>query len=74
MTVTEYKERKSQLIDTLTGTKSRTKATIGEGLSYFFGVLSVTGSSIKIRSEFIPPRPSNFAEVVQEQVILYFIE
>lgn len=59
LTITEYKERKSQLIDNLTGTKSRTKATIGEG------------SSAKIRSEFVPPRPPKFENITQEQATLH---
>jgi len=58
ITVTEYKERKSQIIDSMTGTRSVSKNT---------GRPSVGVS--KVRQEFIPPRAPNFENVQEERAL-----
>ena len=64
ITVTEYKERKSQLVDNLTGTKS------SKSINSVSSSLSNTGNSI-LRQEYVPPRKPNFDGIKPEKAIKY---
>lgn len=63
ITVTEYKERKSQIIDHLTGTKSVSRTSNSS--------ISQGGSGMYIRQEYVPPREPNFEGIKAEIAIKY---
>jgi len=59
ITVAEYKDRKSQLVDEITGT-STTTSSMARGQP-----------ARHVRQEFVPPRPPNFEGVKPEKAIAY---
>mmetsp|Transcript_10189 Transcript_10189/g.13981 ORF Transcript_10189/g.13981 Transcript_10189/m.13981 type:complete len:456 (-) Transcript_10189:41-1408(-) len=71
ITVTEYKDRKSQLVDNLTGTKSVSSSVLSTTNSTVYSRRPSQSSRSAIKEEFVPPRKPNWENVVPEKAVRY---
>lgn len=65
ITITEYKDRKSQIVDVITGTKSKSGTSSQSTFS---------SQQMYIRQEYVPPREPKFEGTTPEKAIKYIFD